>query len=62
MLNGEVEGVGAFSAFAKNWLGSKGLMPQTAHKLMRLGEHDIPEMYQDSPLRYLLSIPAVGGK
>ncbi len=46
--------------FMDNWFGRKGLIPQTVWKSMRLSEDDIPDIYKDSKLRYLFSVPAKG--
>jgi len=46
------------SDFLKNWLGSSGFIPLTAHRMLRLGENDIPEIYKGSPLQYLFSVPS----
>jgi hypothetical protein len=46
------------SSFMQNWLGRTGYMPLLANKMLRLSDDDIPEMYRDSGLRYLFSVPA----
>jgi hypothetical protein len=44
--------------FVKNWLGSNGIVPITMHKLLRIGDNDIPDIYKDSPMQYFFSVPA----
>lgn len=46
--------------FMRNWLGKKGATPQTVHKLLRMSDDDIPDIYRDSDLMYLFSVPAAG--
>ena len=44
--------------FMQDWLGKKQLIPQTAFKVLRISNDDIPEVYRDSKLAYLFSVPA----
>jgi len=44
--------------FLSNWLGRSGIIPVTINKAIRISEVDIPEIYKDSPLQYLFSVPA----
>lgn len=44
--------------FLRNWLGSSGFIPLTVHRAMRLSRNDIPEIYKDSPLQYIFSVPS----
>ncbi len=44
--------------FMKDWLGKKQLIPQTAHKVLRMSDNDIPDIYEGSKLAYLFSVPA----
>jgi hypothetical protein len=44
--------------FLRNWLGSSGFIPLTMHRAMRLSRNDIPEIYKDSPLQYIFSVPS----
>lgn len=46
------------SDFLRNWLGSSGFIPLTAHRALRLSNNDIPEIYKDSPLQYIFSVPS----
>jgi hypothetical protein len=46
------------SDFLKNWLGRNHVIPLTAHKVMRINENDIPEIYSGSGLRYFFSVPS----
>jgi hypothetical protein len=50
--------VGWVSEFMQDWLGKKQAIPQTAYKLLRISEDDIPDIYKDSKLKYLFSVPA----
>ena len=38
---------------------TKAVTPLTAEKLMRINKGDIPKIYEDSPLNYLLSLPTM---
>ena len=46
------------TSFLKSWLGGNGVIPIAAYKAMRITENDIPEIYRDSPLQYLFSVPS----
>jgi hypothetical protein len=44
--------------FYKNWLGSSGgAQPLVLHKMRRITNDDIPEVYKGSKLSYLFSVP-----
>lgn len=46
------------SDFLKNYLGSTQYMPSVMNKMLKLSENDIPDVYQDSKLKYLFAFPA----
>jgi hypothetical protein len=46
------------SSFFNKWLGNTGF-PAIAHKLIRLKDDDIPQMYKDSKVSYLFGVPRV---
>ena len=46
------------SSFARNWLGKSGVIPATLHKMMRISDNDIPEIYKDSAMKYFFAVPA----
>ena len=46
------------SSFARNWLGKSGVIPATFHKMMRISDNDIPEIYKDSAMKYFFAVPA----
>ena len=42
----------------KRWLGSQGFIPSSVNKIVRISKDDIPEIYNDGPLKYFFSVPA----
>lgn len=46
------------SSFARNWLGKSGVIPATFHKMIRISDNDIPDIYKDSPMKYFFAVPA----
>lgn len=44
--------------FMQNWLGKNGVIPITIHKMARISEDDIPEVYKGSWMQYLFSVPS----
>lgn len=51
------------SRFYRNWTQSSGgATPLILHKMKRISENDIPEMYKDGPLKYLFSVPSTDHK
>lgn len=48
------------SLFLNNYLGKQGVFPTFVHKTMRLRDNDIPDMYNNSWMRYMFSVPAAG--
>lgn len=56
------ESFGVVSRFLQQWLGPQGVKPLLLHKMERLSENDIPEIYKGSKWQYLFSIPATKGE
>jgi len=46
-----------FAELAKKWLQGGGV-PSAIRKTMRLSKNDIPEIYKNSPIQYILGIPS----
>jgi len=46
--------------FLQHWMGGKLPLPSIVRKAARISDQDIPEIYKDSPMRYLFSVPATG--
>lgn len=42
----------------KEWLGKGGVFPDIVHKVNRINDGDIPDIYKDSKFKYLFAIPA----
>jgi soluble cytochrome b562 len=47
------------SKFFQNWLGKASLAPAIAHKIARLNDNDIPDIYKENKLNYLFGVPRV---
>jgi hypothetical protein len=43
--------------FLQDYLGSTNYMPSIINKAARLSDNDIPDIYNDSPLKYLFAVP-----
>jgi hypothetical protein len=48
-----------FHEIFQKWSQKSGPFPTIFHKIHRISENDIPEIYQDSALQYLFAIPSV---
>jgi hypothetical protein len=46
------------TSFLGSWLGRQNYIPQTANKIIRSSQHDIPTIYDGSWVKYMFSIPA----
>lgn len=46
-----------FSEFLGKWIQNKGV-PSAVVKMARLSKNDIPEIYRDSPIQYILGVPS----
>jgi len=44
--------------FLKNWMKSTGYLPQTANKLLKISNNDVPEIYKGSKWKYFFSVLA----
>jgi len=44
-------------SFLQAYLGSTNYMPSIINKAARLSDNDIPDIYNDSPLKYLFAVP-----
>jgi hypothetical protein len=48
-----------FHEIFQKWSQKSGPFPTIFHKIHRISENDIPEIYQDSALQYLFAIPSM---